>query len=144
MPELENVRWEKFAQAYAASPNATEAARCAGFKQPHVQGPRLLAKVVVQARLKELTVADSSRRIATAKDRQEFWTRVMEGLEGEDVRMPDRLKASELLGKAQGDFLERMEVTGKNGKDLFPAQRMDDDELAEAAARVVRDALPEP
>jgi hypothetical protein len=36
----------------------------------------------------------------------------------ENAEMKDRLKASELLGKSEGDFLERTEITGKDGSPL--------------------------
>ena len=46
-----------FVEAYLTTWNATEAARQAGYKHAHVQGPRLLAKVsiseAVEARIKE-------------------------------------------------------------------------------------------
>lgn len=49
---------------------------------------------------------EDSRRIANVRERQMFWTDM---LRNEDIQPKDRLKASELLGKSQGDFLERHE-----------------------------------
>jgi hypothetical protein len=46
--------------------------------------------------------------VATREERQAFWTSVMRGEEG--AEMSERLKASELLGKSQLDFKERVEV----------------------------------
>lgn len=58
-------------------------------------------------------VAENARMIggatAAKEDRQAFWTRVMLD---EKANMMFRLKASELLGKAQGDFIERHEHSG--------------------------------
>ncbi len=45
--------------------------------------------------------------LADRRDRQRFWTELMQDDEGE---MKDRLKASELLGKSEGDFLVRLEA----------------------------------
>ena len=45
--------------------------------------------------------------IATRQERQEFWTSV---LRNEEEAMKNRLKAAELLGKSEGDFLERVEM----------------------------------
>ena len=45
--------------------------------------------------------------IASRQERQEFWTSV---LRNENEAMKDRLKAAELLGKSEGDFLERVEM----------------------------------
>lgn len=42
-------------------------------------------------------------RIANSDDRKKFWTKVMYD---KKAKMTDRLKASELLGKASGDFSE--------------------------------------
>jgi hypothetical protein len=47
--------------------------------------------------------------IAAKEDRQAFWTKVMLD---EEQNMAFRLKAAELLGKAQGDFIERHEHAG--------------------------------
>ena len=43
------------------------------------------------------------RRIATRQERQRFWTRTMTD---ESVSMGDRLRASELLGKSEADFVD--------------------------------------
>jgi hypothetical protein len=48
--------------------------------------------------------------IAGRKERQQFWTELMHN---EQANMTDRIKASELLGKSEGDFLERIEHTGQ-------------------------------
>ena len=49
---------------------------------------------------------------------REWWTRVLRGdeLDGENApAMKDRLKASDLLGKSQGAFLERVDLTNSDG-----------------------------
>jgi hypothetical protein len=56
----------------------------------------------------ELTV-EQSAGIATKARRQIFWTDVMLN---EKVKMNERLKASELLGRCQMDFTERVKVEG--------------------------------
>lgn len=95
---------QDFVEHYAACGNATEAARLAGYKKPHVQGSQNLEKLSIQAALTALTEEVASKRIATAQERQEFWTAVMRADEGYEAEMKDRLKASELLGKTQTDF----------------------------------------
>ena len=64
---------------------------------------------IVQA-LALLTKSATKLRIATADDRKNFWTRVMED---ETIDWPHRLKASELLGKTGADFIERQRTEGK-------------------------------
>ncbi len=102
---------QAFVEHYAACGNATEAARLAGYSKPHPQGAENLLKPTVQAALAELTAKVASERIATAQERQEFWTAVMRADEGYEAEMKDRLKASEILGRAQQDFIEKVEVT---------------------------------
>jgi len=48
--------------------------------------------------------------IASKNERQEFWSSV---IYDETQRMSDRLKASELLGKAHRDFVEQVEVSAR-------------------------------
>jgi phage terminase small subunit len=103
-----------FAEHYAACGNATESARLAGYKQPHVQGAQTLENLRVIEYIESLTKPAQNKRILTAQERQEWWTSVILGHEP-DADFKDRLKASELLGKSQADFVDRQELTGKGG-----------------------------
>ena len=96
---------------YAACGNATEAARLAGYRKPNKQGPENLVKPGIQAALKVITGQVTSARIATVIERQEFWTAVMRD---EKAEMKDRLKASELLGRGQQDFVPEPTTTINN------------------------------
>jgi phage terminase small subunit len=107
-----------FAEHYAASGNAMESARLAGYKQPQVQGAENLEKPRIVEYIASLTKPAKNRRIATAEERQEWWTKVMLGHDP-DADFKDRLKASELLGKSQADFVERKEISGPDGSDFF-------------------------
>lgn len=49
-----NLQQEKFAHLYVKCLNATQAAREAGYKHPHVQGPRLLDHVSVHLLIEKL------------------------------------------------------------------------------------------
>jgi phage terminase small subunit len=103
-----------FVEHYAG--NATEAAIKAGYsrKTAYSQGERLLKNVEVSAAIKNRERMESHARIATRQRRQEFWTGVMVNGQAE---MKDRLKASELLGKSEGDFLDR--VAAKHDGELI-------------------------
>lgn len=68
------------------------------YKNPSV-------RIAIKAR------ADGSLFVADRKSRQAFWSRVMAD-ETEDMK--NRLKASELLGKSEKDFVERIEVTAES------------------------------
>ena len=72
---------------------------------------RLAANSNVIARLAELRAAVVAPGILDAIQRQEFWSHIICD-DSKDTR--DRLRASELLGKAQGDFIERTESKNLN------------------------------
>ena len=106
-------RQKKFAEHYAASGNATEAARLAGYKgsdnQLAVQGAENLRKPKIAAYLEALTAQASVARIATVEELREFWTAT---LRDGGHEMKDRLKASDMLGKSLGVFIEKREHSG--------------------------------
>lgn len=110
---------QAFVALYATCGNATEAARQAGYSagRARVIGSENLTKPAIQAALAELTDKVASDRIADANERQTFWTEVMRD---KAELTKDRLKASELLGRANLDFIERHEMTGANGASLTP------------------------
>lgn len=133
----------RFVEAYMgeAAGNATEAARLAGYKGNAktlgAVGAENLAKPGIQQAIDKRVDADP--KIATREERQRFWTSVMNGdPEHGILEMRDRLKASELLGKTQADFVERHEHTGKDGGPIqsagYDLQRLDLDELRQARA----------
>lgn len=101
--------------------NGTEAMRRAGYKGTDdalaAAASRLVRKDKVRAAIEERVAADPV--VATRKERQQFWTDVMKGT----IRaaMKDRLKASELLGKSQADFVDRHEHSGPDGKPIAHA-----------------------
>lgn len=116
----------RFVEAYMgeAAGNATEAARLAGYRGNDATlaavGAENLKKPLIREAI-DSRVA-SSPLVATREERQQFYTRVMLGEEqdvrvtatGEEIRtypsLKERMKAAELLGKTQGDFLTRVEV----------------------------------
>lgn len=100
----------KFCERYAANGgNATEAAEFAGYATPDPEGSRLLGNARVAEYIKTLTKPEQNNRIATAEERQAFWTSVMRG-ELPDAKPADMIKASEILGKAQGDFIVKAQI----------------------------------
>lgn len=111
-PKL-NGRQERFCQNYAATGVAQRAAKEAGYSTTtaRAQSGRLLANVGVATRIRELTQDGETAIFADSQERRQFWTRVMRGDTG--ATMAERLRASELLGKASGDFLDRVEQSGR-------------------------------
>lgn len=120
-------RLRLFVEHYSRDPNQARAARAAGYKGKakalSEQGGRLLAREDIQRMLAEATEAAVAAKpgIMTREERQLWWSNVIRGHEkfetvsmsGEVVEVAAspsmRAKCSELLGKSQGDFVERHE-----------------------------------
>lgn len=115
-----NERQRRFVEAYMgeAKGNAMDAARIAGYSPNHntlhSAAQTLMKDPRIKAAIDERVKADPL--VATRESRQQFWTRVMNGEVNEAVlrdgkvhevpaSIEMRLKASHLLGKAQGDFV---------------------------------------
>lgn len=68
-------------------------------------------KDIIEKRRAELTKEIKSNSIAELEDIFEFWTKVFRD---KDEYMKNRIKASELLAKAKGGFIEKVEVKEVN------------------------------
>lgn len=91
----------------------------------------------VRGRVDELQKAVENSSIAEAKELQEFWTAIMRD---KKLDVPHRLKASELQGKAKAVFVDRKEITGKDGADLIPTSNVDLSKLSDAVLEEMRKA----
>lgn len=137
-----NARQRAFVRAYTSGKtlgNGTRSAEKAGYNGSDetlaVTAHDLLKhpKVAEAIASREQDADDAS--IADRYEREQFLAAVMRGevteapVEDDDdgyslppkpqpVAMRDRLKAVELLGKMGGDFIERREITGKDGAPL--------------------------
>lgn len=98
---------KKFIDYYIQTGNATESCRLAGYKGNNLDriGYENLRKleIFIKPRINELDL----KRTASLEDIFKFWTNTMNNKE---VKTNDRLKASELLAKSQGAFIEKVEV----------------------------------
>lgn len=147
-----------FVNAFAG--NASEAARKAGYGSNGAVGPAILKRPhVIEAIRKRSQRVDAS--IASRSDldvnvpvvmsrlgRQAFWTKV---IKDENENILARLKASELLGKSEGDFVDRHRVENEDGKPITFEVKMPDsvesilNRYREAISASVKDArLDEP
>ena len=86
--------------------NAEKAALMAGYSPKYARASayKMLARKDVQQYIEYLlhmTAEDPLYHIADIKEIQDFWTRTMND---NNIRVRDRLKASELLAKVQGAF----------------------------------------
>ncbi|WFB34920.1 terminase small subunit [Kiritimatiellota bacterium B12222] len=120
----DNDRWfngltekqRRFCEAYSANGgNALEATRSAGYAKAQAQSSRLLTNTNIREALEKLRLETTCAAIATREGRQRFWTRTMFS---KDEEMKERLRASELLGKSQGDFIDRKEISGPGGEPI--------------------------
>lgn len=107
-----SIRQAKFVQEFIKHGVAERAAIEAGYSRntAHAQTTRLLANAKVKAEIDRISRKVESTAIADAVERKEFWTAVLRNGASD---MKDRLKASELLGKTDGDFLDRVESSGE-------------------------------
>lgn len=104
-----NQRKRAFCEAYLISGNATDAAREAGYSPRSARsiGQRLLTFDDVREYLERRNQEISAANTAQMEEVRQFWTATMRD---DNMKPADRLKASELLAKTYGAFLERVEV----------------------------------
>jgi phage terminase small subunit len=110
-----------FVLSYCELGNATEAARRAGYAKPDPEGARVLGNVRVRAAIEALRAPVEAVQIASVERLRELWSRwahegtIERTIDGKRVSEPlasrEMLKASEMLAKSQGAFLERQHVT---------------------------------
>jgi phage terminase small subunit len=78
--------------------------------------------------LEKMRRSTTNAAIASREERQSFWSSV---LRDQNIDMKDRLKASDLLGKSQADFITRTEVSGPAGGPIkIDLAALTDDQLA--------------
>jgi phage terminase small subunit len=106
----------RFVEAFTgpAAGVATEAARMAGYSGGDtalgVTGHRLLKDPKIAALVEKASAEVRGAAIMDRQERQETLSRIARGDEP-DARTSDQIKAIELLGKMQGDFIEKHHVT---------------------------------
>lgn len=108
-----NEKQRRFAEYYASNPNATEAAKAAGYSErtAYSQGQRLLKKVEVQNHIKGLQDMLASERIASVDEVKQVWT---DFLRSPQEKTKDRIKAGELLLKSSGALLPPTDEYSEN------------------------------
>jgi len=114
-----SVKQRRFIEAYNG--NATEAAIAAGYspKTARSQAQRMLTNVDISKAIYDRENERIDSLIMTREERQALWSEIARD---KDENIMARLKASELLGKSEADFIERKEVTGKDGEPLIDAR----------------------
>ena len=107
-----NARQKSFCEFYVASGNATESAIKAGYSEKTARsiGQRLLTNVDIKKYIKELQEKAKTSRIMTAVERREFLTEV---IKNGNEKVQDRLKALDILNKMDGEYIEKMQLSGQ-------------------------------
>lgn len=115
------LRQERFIQLYEG--DATAAARAAGYKAASApamqkQAHKLIHTPAIAEAIRLREERRMSSKIASREARQQMWTDTM----NDPIQtMANRLKASELLGKSSGDFIDRVALQQGDGKGGFKA-----------------------
>lgn len=114
-------RQQAFIENYTG--NATEAAKLAGYSAAtaYSSGQRLLKQPQIAEAIRAREQERQAPNIANREQRLAFWTAVMRD---PDESTRDRLRASELLAKAQGDFLIKIDEESETHIDLTAAVRL--------------------
>lgn len=104
---------ERWIKEYLICNDYTTASRNAGYSGSNNNlraigyQNSLKFKELLDERRQELSKEIKKETVATLEEIQEFWTSVFKD---EDNKQQDRLKASELLAKSKGGFIEKREV----------------------------------
>jgi phage terminase small subunit len=129
----------KFIEVYAG--NGTEAAKLAGYGGDEnalgVTANRLLKNAKIAAAINARQAEKIRPLIATREERQAFWTKV---LHDESEKMMDRLRASELLGKSEADFTEKVKLDGEVGVKMLSEKQSETIAKNKAALEKLRAA----
>ena len=112
-PQKMTEKQKKFCDFYLKHGNATQACIEAGYSEDVAgqQGAENLKKPYIVSFIQERSQEASNKRIADITELKEFWTNALRGAE-EKADFKDQLKASELLGKAEALFVERLKHEG--------------------------------
>lgn len=104
-----NSKQQLFISEYLTDFNATQAAIRAGYsvRSAGSIANELLKKPDIQQALQATITARNNNLIADREERKRFWSRVMLD---ENENMKHRLKASELLAKSEGDFIQQVKA----------------------------------
>jgi phage terminase small subunit len=118
-----NSQQKIFCEVYAKSGNATLAAREAGYSE-NVAKHRtstILGSQKVRDYLDFLNKTLEEKSISSIEQIQRFWTDLYLGKVDDGdypAKLSDRIRASELLVKSKGGFLDKVALVDTDGKSL--------------------------
>lgn len=111
------VKQKKFADEYIKSGNATQSYTDAGYSVKNdnaagVEGHKLLRNPKIQSYIDIVNKKLDDESIADMIEIKRFWT---DTVRGKHIEMKDRIKASELIAKTNGAFIDKVEQSGEIG-----------------------------
>lgn len=117
---------QAFADYYIQTGNATESAIKAGYSKKTAKetGYENLTKPHLQRYIEKKQKELESSRMADMTEVREFWTEIMRDIDSETR---DRLKASEMIAKTSGAFLNKVEMK-TTGEQTITVTITDDDD----------------
>lgn len=127
-----NVMQAKFVLGYTG--NATEAARKAGYKQPHVQGSRLLKDDRIRRAISrpQPEIDTPTVKLYDREALIKYWSTV---LEDSSYSESARMKASENLARAQAVFIDKQAIMGQFTHEHL--DRLSDNELIDKVLKLL-------
>ena len=99
---------KKFCNEYIKTGNAELAAKIARYSA-RGNTTKLLQNTTIAKYIKERNKQLEKSTIADMSEVKEFWTNT---LRDKELKPMDRLKASEMIAKTNGAFIDKLEVTG--------------------------------
>lgn len=102
-----NARQKKFAEFYAESGNAEQAAIAAGYSEKYARGNayKLVANSGVVEYIRELVEKAQDERILSAKERRAMLSDIARS----GTLTQDRLRAIDILNKMTGEYVTKIE-----------------------------------
>lgn len=113
-----NARQKSFCEFYVASGNATESAIKAGYSEKYTNKnvSKIRQNTAVQEYIKELQEKAKESRILTAREKREWLSEV---IKNGNEKLQDRLKALDILNKMDGEYIEKMQLSGQLNTNPF-------------------------
>lgn len=129
---------QKFADYYLQTANATQSVVLAGYSvNPSKKSYELLRHPTIVAYIEERNRAiakksekEDNKKLATILNIKNFWSDIMFN---ENMEIKDRLKASELLAKTYGLFIDKIQISGK----VMHSTQVDFSKMTDEELRVI-------
>ena len=130
MPVLSNPKHERFAQGLAAGKTADEAYTDAGYRAHRGNASTLRANQSIKDRIAELQDSAAARTEITVATLTEMYQRDREF--AYEMKQPGAaIRAADSLAKLYGLFIDRRELSGRDGGPIqFDLSSLTDEELA--------------